>query len=509
MDALTFIPTRAAFGDGPLAAHAPLNGRTPRQLLMRLMPCRRPFLLESGKGGELGRWSFLGGGPRLVLACGPSGVTLTENGATLPLAGGPLTALRRVLRENGVSGPGGADTSALPPFFAGLCGVFSYDLARRFERLPALAADDAPVPEADLGWYDTVIAVDHHQARLWVCHLPAPAERSAHAAPRHDRARGRIVDLFERLDTPAPGEDAPPATAPVGAVAAEMPRAAFLDMVRRAKDYIAAGDIFQANLSQRFAAPLNGLHPWELYRALAAINPAPFACYLEQDGRHVVSSSPERLVSLRAGLVQARPIAGTRPRGADAALDRLSGQELLAHPKERAEHVMLVDLMRNDLGRVCDYGSVRVSEFMTTERYSHVIHIVSNVVGRLGPGMDAPALLKAVFPGGTITGAPKVRCMEIIEELEPVRRGIYTGSAGYLSAAGDMDLNILIRTIHARDGMARFQTGAGIVADSDPEAEYEETLHKAAAMRRALEQAADGAVRAAGGRPVVLGTAGG
>ncbi len=200
----------------------------------------------------------------------------------------------------------------------------------------------------------------------------------------------------------------------------------------------------------------------------------------------LVSSSPERLVSLRDGEVQARPIAGTRPRGADDRLDRLTGAELLSHPKERAEHVMLVDLMRNDLGRVCDYGSVRVSEFMTTERYSHVIHIVSNVVGRLGPGMDGVSLLRAVFPGGTITGAPKVRCMEIIEELEPVRRGLYTGSAGYLTPCGDMDLNILIRSIVVQNGHATYQTGAGIVADSDPASEFDETLHKAAAMGRAL-----------------------
>jgi aminodeoxychorismate synthase component I len=425
------------------------------------------------------------------------GVTMTDaDGRTTAMGGGPLAAVRGILKANRAEKPEGdwaegdlADD--FPPFFAGLVGSFSYDLVRRFERLPSRAVDDTQLPEMDLSFHDRVIAVDHVQQRLWVTDLPTPAERAAYDDDSlRMRVTERIHATLSRLAAPTVDEGVPLVQFDA-AITQQMPEARFETMVGMAKEYIAAGDIFQANLSQRFSAPMGENLPWDLYRTLSAINPAPFACYMDMGDYQIVSSSPERLVSLAGERVEARPIAGTRPRTGDQALDTLSGEELLAHPKERAEHVMLVDLMRNDLGRVCDYGSVKVSEFMTTEHYSHVIHIVSNVVGTLGPGMDQVALLKAVFPGGTITGAPKVRCMEIIEELEPVRRGIYTGSAGYLSVSGDMDLNILIRTVLAKDGVFQFQTGAGIVADSDPAGEYRETLHKAAAMNRALSGAVD------------------
>jgi len=488
-----FVPSRRTYArlgaPAPMGASVPLEGRDPRTLLERLAPSRFPFLLESARtGAGPSRYSFLGGDPVLRLRTAPEGVRLERARgpeATLPM--GPLKAIRTVLDPWRAARPRG-----IPPFFGGLVGVFAYDLARRFERLPVRAVDDLGLPDVDLSLVDTVVAVDHRDDRLWVTWLPDPeARRRLGPEALYDAGRERVEALLARLGTAAPTRAQ--ACAAPGPVTAGMTREAFTGMVRRAKAYIAQGDIFQANLSQRFACPVPGVDPWRLYCTLTAINPSPFACYLERDDYRVVSSSPERLVAVEGGTVQVRPIAGTRPRGRDAGRDRARGRDLLSSPKERAEHVMLVDLMRNDLGRVCDYGSVRVSEFMTTERYSHVMHIVSNVVGRLGPGMDAPAVLRAVFPGGTITGAPKVRCMEVIEELEPVRRGLYTGSAGYLSAAGDMDLNLLIRTLVLKGDTAWFQTGAGIVADSDPEREHAETLHKAEAMRRALEAVGQGA----------------
>jgi len=495
-----FTPARRAYARlgaaAPVGAYLPLealDGPTPRDLLRRLAPARGPFLLESARTGPgPARYSFLGGDPVMTVRSEPGGpVRVTEGGSERALTAGPLRALRELLAPWRCPRP-----PRFPPLVGGFVGLFSYDLARRVERLPAIAADDLRLPEIDLDLVDTVVAVDHVAERLWVTWLPGPRDRADAPERVYARGRERIEAVLERLSHPAP----PPPAAPVGVqtvrpapVTANMDREGFMAKVRRAKDYIAAGDIFQANLSQRFSQRVPGLDPWRLYLALTRINPSPFACYLERTDYQIVSSSPERLVALRGTKVDARPIAGTRPRGGDAADDRARGVELLGNDKERAEHVMLVDLMRNDLGRVCDYGSVRVSEFMTTERYSHVMHIVSNVVGRLGPGMDALSLLRAAFPGGTITGAPKVRCMEIIEELEPVRRGIYTGSAGYLSATGDMDLNLLIRTVLVKDGTAWFQTGAGIVADSDPAFEYAETLHKAAAMRRALDAVTEGA----------------
>ena len=257
-------------------------------------------------------------------------------------------------------------------------------------------------------------------------------------------------------------------------------------MVIRCKEYISAGDIYQANLSQRFSASIGGTNALNLYKILRTVNPSPFAAYLDFGDLQLASSSPERLIRLREGVADTRPIAGTRRRGSDKAEMRELSKELLTSEKERAEHIMLLDLERNDLGKVCSYGSVVVDEIMVVEDYSHVIHIVSNVRGKLAPGKDAFDLVRAVFPGGTITGVPKVRCMEIIDELEPVARGLYTGSMGYFSNSGDMDMNIIIRTFVVKDGIAYLQVGAGIVADSDPEAEYRETIEKAEALKKAL-----------------------
>jgi len=487
-----------------MGAWVPLQGRQPQLLLERFCPMRQPFLLETARlplGGA--GYSFLGGDPVLTVRATPAGVQIDRPGrATEVSPDGPLRTLRTLLADWHTPRPAG-----FPPFFAGACGVVSYDFSRRLERLPEIAADDLSLPDMDLSFYDLVVGVDHAAERLWVTWVPEPGmRRKLGREVLYSVGLGRIGAALSWLRDAPPERSAAPGH--VGPFTAETGRAEYTAMVRTAQELIARGDIFQANLSQRFHAPVSGVDAWHLYGVLSEVNPAPFACYLDRGDYQVVSSSPERLASLREGRVEARPIAGTRPRGADSAGDVANGAELLSSPKEQAEHVMLVDLTRNDLGRVCDYGSVRVTEFMSMERYSHVIHIVSNVAGDLGPGQDAVSVLRAVFPGGTITGAPKVRCMEIIEELEPVRRGVYTGSAGYLSAGGEMDLNILIRTVLLKDGVAFFQAGAGIVADSSPEAEYKETLHKAEAMRRALERAGGGgevAAVASGAPPAPMG----
>jgi anthranilate/para-aminobenzoate synthase component I len=268
----------------------------------------------------------------------------------------------------------------------------------------------------------------------------------------------------------------------------EMRKNDYMDIVRRAKEYIAAGDIFQANLSQRVSSHIGTIDRWSIYSTLSAINPAPFAAFLDFGDYQIVSSSPERLLRVEGRVVETRPIAGTRPRGRDWREDEFMRAELLLNEKERAEHIMLVDLERNDLGRVSDYGTVTVDELMITEDCSHVIHIVSNVRGRLANRKDCFDAIKAAFPGGTITGVPKIRCMEIIEELEPVKRGPYTGSIGYISFSGNMDLNIIIRTFVVKGERAYVQVGAGIVADSDPEREYYETLKKAEALLKTLER---------------------
>jgi anthranilate/para-aminobenzoate synthase component I len=261
----------------------------------------------------------------------------------------------------------------------------------------------------------------------------------------------------------------------------------YMGIVEKAKAYIAAGDIFQANLSQRISAEIGTADPWRIYEVLREVNPSPFAAYADFGDYQIASSSPERLVEMRDGIIETRPIAGTRPRGKNVAEDTLMRSELLLNEKERAEHIMLIDLERNDIGRVSRYGSVLVDELMITEDYSHVIHIVSNVRGFVNDGMTCLDVVRATFPGGTITGVPKVRCMEIIDELEPVRRGPYTGSLGYIGFSGNMDLNIIIRTFVIKDGRAYIQVGAGIVADSDPEREYYETLKKAEALVKTLD----------------------
>lgn len=447
-------------------------------------PSQPSFLLESGKGRSTDPdYSFLGSGPVSIISL--SGQQIE------PSSEDPFKGLREALGMPGIE-----PSPNVPPFFGGAVGYFSYDFARRLESLPSLAADDLAVPDMQFALYDLVTALDHRANRVQIMFCPS-MERFL-GEPREKLYReglDRLAECEARLTAPAQHRE--PLITDPSSLAPEQTKETYLDRVRRTQAYIAAGDIYQANLSHRFSVdiPIRDCSALErqryehaLYRQLRSVNPSPFSGLLRFEDLSLISSSPERLVRLRERHADTRPIAGTRPRGSDAHDDRRLVGELLASPKERAEHVMLVDLERNDLGRVCDFGSVRVDEFMTIEQYSHVSHIVSNVSGHLRKGATPFDLIRAIFPGGTITGVPKIRCMEIIEELEPVRRGPYTGSFGYLGWNGDLDLNIVIRTLVLTRSKAYLQVGAGIVADSDPAKEYEETLHKAQAFFSSLQR---------------------
>jgi aminodeoxychorismate synthase component I len=381
----------------------------------------------------------------------------------------------------------------MPPFFGGAVGYLSYDLVRQFETLPSRSIDDIAMPDFEFAFYDLVAAIDHELGHLVLMFCP-PLERFL-GEPReklYREGRDRLAAL-EATISQAPATWCHSDSIGPLAFSPEQKQSSYVDRVHRCKEYIAAGDIYQANLSHRFTVTgdsltrHDGLHrDMAAYDRLRIMNPSPFSGLLRFQETSLISSSPERLVRLNGRRADTRPIAGTRPRGHSVAEDRQLSEELRANEKERAEHVMLVDLERNDLGRVCDSGSVVVDEFMALEQYSHVSHLVSNITGTLKETATGFDLLKATFPGGTITGVPKIRCMQVIEELEPVRRGAYTGSMGYISWSGDLDFNILIRTLVLRRNKGYLQVGAGIVADSDPVREYEETLYKAQAFLSAL-----------------------
>lgn len=472
----------------PLVLSLPCPHADAYDLYQRLaVPGRPAFLLESGKGGGArARYSFMGSDPYLVLSGKGSGHSLHWRDRREDREGDPFAALADRLRASRMPKPEG-----VPPFFGGAAGYFAYDLVRGFERLPSLATDDLHLPDLEFAFVDLVVALDHASGSLHLVFAP-PLERLL-GEPRgklYQEGRDRLAGLEARLMAPGPSRprEEPMFQGPLD-IHPDQSRTAYMHRVRQCQDLIRAGDIYQANLSHRFTLDLTKAGPHlgrALYERLRAINPSPFSGLLEFSEVRLVSSSPERLVRLDGTRVDTRPIAGTRPRGPTTVQDRLLAEDLLTDGKERAEHLMLLDLERNDLGRVCRYGSVQVDEFMVVERYSHVSHIVSNVTGVLREGLDGFDLMRAVFPGGTITGVPKIRCMEVIESLEPVRRGPYTGSMGYLSWSGDLDFNIIIRTIMLTGQCGYLQVGAGIVADSDPGREYEETLYKAEALLKAL-----------------------
>ncbi len=446
------------------------------------------FLDSAADPGRLGRYSYLAAAPSAVIRTrGPGTPTALEQARAL-LAAHPAEPVE-----------------GLPPFQGGLAGYLAYDYGAVLERLPGSRHDDLALPDAYLGLYDWVIAWDHQAGRAWIVSTGAPERGAARARRAAERAAwvrqllggpstgaaGRTWATGARTGSPAPSYPVADVELARGiGLRSTFTHRGYLDAVQRVVDYIVAGDIFQANLSQRLESPLEE-DPWHLYRRLRELNPAPFAAYLEFDGISVVSASPERFLRLDpTGEVETRPIKGTRPRGLSPQHDAALAQALRDSEKDRAENLMIVDLLRNDLSRVCRPGSVRVPELFRLEGHRTVHHLVSTVVGRLAPGRDATDLLAAAFPGGSITGAPKVRAMEIIAELEPTRRGVYCGSIGYLGFTGAMDTSIVIRTFLAQGGRVTFSVGGGIVADSDPESEYQETLDKA----RALIQALAGAV---------------
>jgi anthranilate synthase component 1 len=447
------------------------------------------FLLESVVGGETwARYTFLGTRPREAWRLDTGGRVSRWTPATgwsePVVSTNPLGDLERLLlARRPAAAPG------LPRFFGGAVGYIGYDVVRYLERLPPGPPDDLGLPEALFLLTDVVLAIDNLFGRAYaittVDVADSPAEPELRR--RYDEAAGRLDDVVRTLATtpaPAPLALRPPEADPP--FASSFTRQDFEAAVRRIKEYIAAGDAFQVVPSQRLTVELHA-DPFDLYRALRSLNPSPYLYFLELDGVTLVGSSPEVLVRVEDGRVIVRPIAGTRPRGRDEAEDAALSAELLADEKERAEHLMLVDLGRNDVGRVARFGTVRVSQYMTVERYSHVLHLVSQVEGRLREGLSAVDAFRACFPAGTVTGAPKIRAMEIIDELEPVRRGPYAGAVGYFAyGGGAMDTAIAIRTIVAMGGRAHVQAGAGVVADSAPEREYEETLAKARALLRVL-----------------------
>jgi len=441
-----------------------------------------PFFLDSGlPGPRLGRLSFLGAEPLLVLSCKGRSVRLWEEGVEREAEGNPFRVLRSLLERFRVP-----PARAPIPFVSGLVGYLGYDLCHFVERLPRTARDDIGLPDLHFALYDHLVAYDHSEG----CWYGASTGGEEHIARLDALLASAVVATSGSLVAQAASEPLAATSglpASVGPIQANFTRDRYLAAVGRAKAYIAAGDIFQVNLSQRFETTL-GVPPAELYRRLRRANPAPFAAYLslDADGAAVLSSSPERFLKVAEDRVETRPIKGTRRRGATAEEDARLAAELLASAKDSAELTMIVDLERNDLGRVCDYGSVAVTEHKVLEPYASVFHLVSTVEGKLHAGQDLVDLLKATFPGGSITGAPKIRAMQIIDELEPTQRSVYTGSIGYLGLDGAADLNIAIRTILVNGNRAFFQVGGGIVADSDAAAEYQETLDKGQRLFQAL-----------------------
>ncbi len=461
---------------------------TPVSALLKLAEGRPySFLLESVTGGAVrGRYSILGIKPDLVWRCRGNRAEINRRArfdrhAFEPCAEPALESLRNLLAESRIELPEG-----LPLMGAGLFGHMTYDMVRLIERLPDDNPDRLDLPDAVFLRPTVVALFDHIEDRITVVTpvWPSP-EMSARQA--HALASERLADAvaeFSRGINHEPLRMHSPPPEPEANVTREQYHA----MVERAKEYIRAGDIFQVVPSQRFELPFK-LPPFALYRALRRLNPSPFLFFLDLDGYALVGSSPEILVRLRDGTVTVRPIAGTRRRGVDKAEDEALAQDLMADPKELAEHLMLLDLGRNDVGRVARIGTVRVTEKMKVEYYSHVMHIVSNVEGGIRPDCDALDALMAGFPAGTVSGAPKVRAMEIIDELEPERRGFYAGAIGYFAADGTMDSCIALRTALVKDGRMYVQAGGGVVADSDPESEYQESCNKARALIRAAEEA--------------------
>jgi anthranilate synthase component I len=448
---------------------------TPVSAYLKLAPFRPRFLLESVEGGErLARYSFIGFGDCLEVRVEAKGLYIDGIHSPRPRNKTEfLDALRGALAR----APSPKPEVPGVPLLGGLVGYTAYDAVRYFERVPGRSLDETPVPHAHYVAPRSLLVFDHLTRGVALLHDGSETERQSLRREVINALRGAVPSIV------APGRFSP--------ATPSLSEAAHASKVRRAQEYIASGDVYQLVLASRFEGR-HALAPFEVYRALRLLNPSPYMYFCELGDITVVGSSPEALVKCHAGNAQLRPIAGSRPRGADEARDAALEAELLADPKENAEHVMLVDLARNDLGRVATAGSVIVEPYRVIERYSHIMHIVSGVKGKVAPGKDAFDLFAATFPAGTLVGAPKVRAMEIIDELEPVGRQLYGGTVGYFGRHGDMDQAITIRTLVFRGDTYSYQAGGGIVADSVPRAEYDELMAKSAVLRRALELAAEG-----------------
>lgn len=460
---------------------------TPVSAFARILDSDYAFLLESVEGGEKwARYSFLGAEPKLIFRSRgrTAEIIRGERAEVVECGKDALEPLRDLMHEfRPVELPG------LPRFVGGAVGYIAYDMIRYFERLPSLAADELACYDAHFIISDTIIVFDNvrHTMKAVVNTL---IEEGRPLKEIYDEAAARIEELILKLREPIRIPEPRFYPQPLE-YRSNFSRERYLEVVKKCKEYIRQGDIIQVVPSQRFRAPAR-VEPFHLYRALRRINPSPYMFFLKLGAETMIGSSPEVLIRVEGDRAELRPIAGTRPRGASPEQDQALEQDLKKDPKEMAEHIMLVDLGRNDLGRVSAIGSVEVTELGVVERYSHVMHLVSNVRGRVRPEFDAYDVFRASFPAGTLTGAPKIRAMEIIEEVEPTRRGCYGGAVGYFSFTGNMDMCIAIRTVLIKDGMLNIQAGGGVVADSDPAAEYEETMNKSKAMMKAVEMARRG-----------------
>jgi anthranilate synthase component 1 len=458
----TLIPLRHTFVDDcetPISAFLKLRGEGPS------------FLLESAEQGRVGRWSFIGFRPRSVLRW-----SLGDEGDPYALAAAEVARYRQ------------APLPGLPPFAGGAVGCFGYDLVRTVEPLGQPNPDPVGLPDLALMLTDVLVAFDHLRHELTIMANVYAADEDGDLEDSYAAAVDAIAEVRARLAGPLPQGAAPQLDRSPPTFESNMPRERFEGMVERIVEYIYAGDAYQVVPSQRWSAPVP-VEAFSIYRGLRAVNPSPYMYFLDFGDFEIAGASPEPLVTVRDGRIETRPIAGTRPRGGSAEDDARLAEDLLADEKERAEHVMLVDLGRNDVGRVSEYGSVQVDGFMEIEAYSHVMHIVSRVSGRLRAGVGPLQALRAILPAGTLSGAPKVRAMQIIDELEPVKRGGYGGAIGYLSYSGDLDTCIHIRTVVVKDGVAHVQAGGGTVADAKPDYEFRESEAKARAVKQAIELA--------------------
>jgi para-aminobenzoate synthetase component I len=457
--------------------HEIKKSKSPVDIFRALKDLPYSFFLDSSASDEkLGRYSFIGCEPFLVFKSKGGSITLDwQNGKKENFCTNPFTALKTLFDKYHVHG------NSPIPFTSGGVGYFSYDLKHFTEKLPDISKDDLGLPDCIMAFYDAVIIYDNLKKKTYIASSGLPETEFDKMLYR----RGRRIDHFlHKLSQNSPAQTRSSAS-DSPALKSNFTKDSYIKAIERAKEYIRRGDIYQVNLSQRFEARIDE-NPFDIYERLRKISPAPFAAYLDFDDVVILSSSPERFLLKREGRIETRPIKGTRPRGKNPFADYELAKELLASPKDRAEHIMIVDLERNDLGRISEYGSVKVEESVILEKYSTVFHLVSTVAGKPRKDVDPVDALLATFPGGSITGAPKIRSMEIIEELEPVKRSVYTGAIGYISFDGNMDTSIVIRTFLVKGDKIYFQVGGGIVADSDPKKEYEETIDKARGLMSSL-----------------------